>query len=594
MTSIKILLAGLFLFLAVVVLVVAGASVVRADDVIVDIRDLDEGDLAVDGFEMKNKVKVSIHAIGAELIKSDDDMYAYGWIIDADTREPVWVMEPEDTRRYDDSRYVREYEDDLTLKPGRYEAYYFVGRPNMFSGSSIHIDGLGELLDELGVVFGEVDDEDIVDLRSSVAEDLEDFMLEVRGPEGSFGKFNPVDEHRRTAIVDFTKVEDDFYEKKGFTLKKDLTVNIIALGEYSSSDRVFVDFGWIIDANSREKVWQMDKWNTSWAGGGRKNRGFVGDVNLPAGSYVAAYSTDETHAFGEWNTAPPVDPLHYGLLISARSEDDLKYVEAYEDKFSESVVISLTKMRDSRFKQKGFTLDKEADIHIYAIGEYGYSDEFVDYGWIENVDEGDIVWEMTEENTDHAGGAKKNRKFDGVITLPPGNYMVYYVTDDSHSYRRWNQSPPIDREMWGITLYGVGKSFNVDEVKLFDDYAGSPNILVNLTGIGDNEEARERFTLDSPQKIRISALGEGRSGDMFDYGWIENAKTGEVIWEMTYRKTRHAGGADKNRKVNTTIFLEAGEYNAYFVTDGSHSFPDFNASRPNTPQKWGITISKTD
>ncbi len=594
MTSIKILLAGLFLFLAVVVLFVAGASAVRADDVIVDIRDLAEGDLAVDGFEMKNKVKVSIHAIGAELIKSDDDMYAYGWIIDADTREPVWVMEPEDTRRYSGARYVREYEDDLTLKPGRYEAYYFVGHPQMFSGTSVIINDFGEFFNELGVIFDGLNDDDVVDIRTTSDDDIEDFMLIIRGPEDSFEKFNPVEEHGRTAIVNFTKVEDDFYEKKGFTLKKDMTVNIIALGEYSSSDRVFVDFGWIINADNRDKVWQMDKWNTSWVGGGRKNRGFIGDVSLPAGNYVAAYSTDETHAFGEWNTAPPVDPLHYGLMISAQDADDLKYVEDYEDTFSEAVIISLTKIRNSRFKQKGFTLEKETEIHVFAIGEYGYSDEFVDFGWIENLDEGEVVWEMTEDNTDHAGGAKKNRKFDGVITLPPGNYMVYYVTDDSHAYRRWNQSPPIDREMWGITLYGVGKNFNADAIKQFDDYTGSPNMLVNLTGIGDDEEARERFTLDSPQKIRISALGEGRSGDMYDYGWIENAETGEIIWEMTYRKTRHAGGADKNRKVNTTIFLEAGEYYAYFITDGSHSFPDFNASRPNTPQKWGITISKTD
>jgi len=597
MTSIKILLAGLFLFLAVVILFVAGASSVRADDIIVDIRDLDEGDLAVDGFEMKNKVKVSIHAIGAELIKSDDDMYAYGWIIESDTREPVWVLQSEDTRRYDGSRYIREYEDDVTLRPGRYEVYYFVGHPYMFSGTYINIDGLDDLFDNLGVIFDGFDDDDDNDdgkYRYSSLDDVEEFMLSIRGPEGSFEKFSPVDEHGRNAIVNFTKVEDDFYEKKGFTLKKDMALNVIALGEYSSSDRVFVDFGWIIDANSREKVWQMDKWNTSWAGGGRKNRSFVGDINLPAGDYIAAFSTDESHAFGEWNTAPPVDPLHYGLQIVVTDESDLKYVEDYEDSFSEAVIISLTKMRDGRFKQKGFTIKKETDLHIYAIGEYGYSDEFVDYGWIENLDEGDVVWEMTEDNTDHAGGAKKNRKFDGVVTLPPGNYMVYFVTDDSHSYRRWNQSPPIDREMWGVSIYGVGKNFDTDAVKLFDDYEGSPNVLVNLIGIGDDEEARERFTLDKPQKVHVFALGEGRSGDMFDYGWIENAKTGEIIWEMTYRKTRHAGGADKNRKVNTTIFLESGDYYAYFVTDGSHSFPDFNASRPLTPQKWGITINKTD
>jgi hypothetical protein len=79
---------------------------------------------------------------------------------------------------------------------------------------------------------------------------------------------------------------------------------------------------------------------------------------------------------------------------------------------------------------------------------------------------------------------------------------------------------------------------------------------------------------------------------MFDYGWIVNKKNGETVWEMTYRMTRHAGGADKNRKVESEIYLEPGLYEAHFETDDSHSFPDFNAARPDMPQKWGITIIK--
>jgi len=28
---------------------------------------------------------------------------------------------------------------------------------------------------------------------------------------------------------------------------------------------------------------------------------------------------------------------------------------------------------------------------------------------------------------------------------------------------------------------------------------------------------------------------------MYDYGWIEEAKTGKTVWEMTYHMTEHAG-----------------------------------------------------
>jgi hypothetical protein len=281
-------------------------------------------------------------------------------------------------------------------------------------------------------------------------------------------------------------------------------------------------------------------------------------------------------------------------MVYLTDDDDGKYVEDYEDTYMKQAIISLTRIRDDEFEQKGFALDRETDLHIIALGEYGYTDEFVDYGWIENLANGEIVWEMTEYNTDHAGGAKKNRKFDGVVTLPKGEYMVYYVSDDSHSYRRWNASAPIDRDMWGITLYGVGDDFKPESIEIFDDVPENSNILVRLTGIGDDEDVRESFELDRPQKVRIYALGEGKSGTMYDYGWIENAETDDIIWEMTYRKTDYAGGSRKNREVNTEIYLEAGRYYVYYMTDGSHSFPNFNASRPDNPQKWGITVSLAD
>ncbi|MEO5896699.1 MAG: hypothetical protein ABIS06_13455 [Vicinamibacterales bacterium] len=77
---------------------------------------------------------------------------------------------------------------------------------------------------------------------------------------------------------------------------------------------------------------------------------------------------------------------------------------------------------------------------------------------------------------------------------------------------------------------------------------------------------------------------------MDDYGWIEDAKTGKTVWEMTYRSTAHAGGASKNRRFDGTITLPAGEYVVTFETDGSHSFADWNADPPEDPDAWGITL----
>jgi hypothetical protein len=81
---------------------------------------------------------------------------------------------------------------------------------------------------------------------------------------------------------------------------------------------------------------------------------------------------------------------------------------------------------------------------------------------------------------------------------------------------------------------------------------------------------------------------------MYDYAWIENSRTGRIVWEMTYRKTERAGGARKNRMFDDSIFLEAGEYEVFYESDDSHSFVDWNDSPPHDPVHWGVTITRIE
>ena len=98
-----------------------------------------------------------------------------------------------------------------------------------------------------------------------------------------------------------------------------------------------------------------------------------------------------------------------------------------------------------------FELAATTRVRVYAVGE-GRDDEMFDYGWIESGS-GALVWKMTYEATEPAGGADKNRMFDGTIKLPAGSYVLRYVSDDSHSYTDWNDDPPDDPEGWGITVF---------------------------------------------------------------------------------------------------------------------------------------------
>ena len=53
---------------------------------------------------------------------------------------------------------------------------------------------------------------------------------------------------------------------------------------------------------------------------------------------------------------------------------------------------------------------------------------------------------------ENAGGAEKNRLINASISLPAGKYILWYTSDDSHSFNRWNAKPP-DYTFYGIALY---------------------------------------------------------------------------------------------------------------------------------------------
>ena len=62
---------------------------------------------------------------------------------------------------------------------------------------------------------------------------------------------------------------------------------------------------------------------------------------------------------------------------------------------------------------------------------------------------------MSYRMTSEAGGADKNRLFDGTITLPAGRYVLHWESDDSHSFEDWNADPPDDPDAWGISVLPV-------------------------------------------------------------------------------------------------------------------------------------------
>ena len=550
----------------------------------IEVSSLQPDELAVVAFRVTRDVTAQLEAVGGRH-KHSDQMFAYPWILNAETREVVWSMDDESELSNTRNPYLKEIKKDLEMKPGTYEVYYFAGRPR-FYGENIQIEGIGDLKELLKDLLGS-------DERYSDRELAEKCYLRLNSEAGVIETIAPPGPPK--AAIEMVHPKDNEYRRMGFSLTRPVELEICAAGEYSELSEVMVDWGWITSAANMERVWEMDRWNSEWGGGADKNRISRETVTLPAGDYLACYVTDDSHSYRVWNDIPPYDPEAWGLRIRAVKPADAGFIRLITIEIPEKPIIQLTDVCDNELLSKGFRLQTPADVHVYAIGEYDrYGDRMADYGWITDAKTGDRVWVMDGQNTQFAGGAAKNRMFDGVITLDGGEYIVHYVTDGSHSHCDWNASPPYDQDRYGITVSLRGKQAQQNVATVFEPPAGPAGALVAISCVHDDERRNARFTLEKVTRVRIHAVGEGDEDEMYDYGWIENTADGSVVWEMTYRKTTPAGGAAKNRLVEQTILLDKGSYAAYYVTDGSHSCNDWNADPPNDPFSWGIVITEAD
>jgi CubicO group peptidase (beta-lactamase class C family) len=129
------------------------------------------------------------------------------------------------------------------------------------------------------------------------------------------------------------------------------------------------------------------------------------------------------------------------------------------------------------------------------------------------------------------------------------------------------------------------RCFTHDE---FENFKGLP-VIASIDNVTNNEYKTLEFELAEDKAVRVYAVGEGPSGIMADYGGIENAETGELVWEMYHIITEHAGGASKNRKADCVVPLAAGRYRLHYRSDDTHSFDDWN-NLPPDHYWWGIRL----
>jgi hypothetical protein len=591
--------------LAIVVLGTVHLLACAGEKTVVSLRDFCKTELKSVGLQVDRSTTFHVKALGGGGSKGwtykSDRMFAYGWIIDAETRDLVWKMSVRNTERDGDDRV---FDGDVTLGRGSYELYFTVYGfefHSTFKHMVINIDHRTEHL--FGGGFGKTESKFFQWFSQWWSDDMDDdwrercrnWGIELRVDEESRGTVKTFTAPKRDAKSLFRAVAlgDGEVVREGFSLSDRTTLNVYALGEgQKKSD--FVDYGWIVDRWTRERVWEMKPSNVRHAGGAKKNIRYNRSVTLDAGDYVLYYITDDSHSAADWNDQPPYDPLNWGITLSARSTDDREAFRPTSYKEIDNVIVSLIGVGDDDYRSEGFTLKRDTKVRVYAIGERGYSRrKMADYGTILDARTRKKVWVMDGDETYHAGGASKNRCFDGVIHLRAGSYIAAYTSDDSHSWEEWNAEKPFDAEHYGMTVMGAGKDFDPAVVSKFVEERDR-GVLAELVRVRDSANLRERFSLDRTTRVRIHAIGEGVNRQMYDYGWIEDAETGAVVWEMTYAMTFHAGGGRKNRTVNTTLILEKGDYTLRYRSDDSHSYGRWNVHEPEDSEYWGITLYRDE
>lgn len=450
---------GLFTIMAILPAAVLQGAETRAEPRIVALHGLEAVEVRSQGFTLPRAMKVHVYARGGGMrrivqTRGENPMFASGWILNASTREVVWQMDGANTKRDWDYWIADRY---LDLPAGSYEAYFSnhgFGQSLLFAQWTRNIDRRTLQHETQGhrhgflAAIGADQDSLLRHWRSQVG----NYGMELYLAGGEAAEVSTFDAplHWKNMVLSHAALRDQDHWMQAFHLRKPVTLHIYAEGE--GSGRRMHDYGWITDAHTRTRVWEMSMDKSQYAGGASKNRRQVETLQLPAGDYEASFITDDSHSPADWNAAPPCDPGMYGLFLSMPTDADVPAFSLTKP-LSWSPLAEVVRVGDDQDRNGSFTLPSAQSVRIYAIAE-GTSERMVDEAWIEDAT-GKHVWTMERHRTSHAGGASKNRLADELINLQKGTYTIRVKTDDSHAYGDWNDDAPFDPEHYGVTVYST-------------------------------------------------------------------------------------------------------------------------------------------
>lgn len=255
----------------------------------------------------------------------------------------------------------------------------------------------------------------------------------------------------------------------------------------------------------------------------------------------------------------------------------------------------------------GFDLARAQEVEIEAVMARGGDREGPSQTWILAAPSREVVWRPGEVET--LERSRFLHRWRQRVELAAGSYELYFASWSGAGNRGSTAEPTVFeslvRDVVGfstptavladleVTVRGEGRAISADEL-LRRRHAAAAGTVLQIRGVGDGALEERGFVLRAPATVEVYAVGELSEGGRSDWGWLVDADSRRLLWEMSWEGTQPGGGWDRNRTARLRLELPAGRYAAGFQTDDGHSPDGWTAAPPFDPESWGLRVRCLD
>ena len=272
---------------------------------LVDQMRLGDSELVETRLVTEDSLDIILYALGE--LTSSNQRYDWGWIEREGGGETIWEMTWDDSIPAGGDSDNREAKAILTLGPGTYIVSFKTDGSHSYESFNRSRPRNPE---RWGMAIFPLDPDQL----ESAAVRVESIERELPSPEPVNPSGSALDSIEPSRfLAKSTELGNQADVSTRFTLEDSTRVVIMALGELTSESQY--DYGWLEDASSDERIWEMTWAASTPAGGDDSYRRVREEMTLAPGTYVARFRTDGSISYEGFGSDVPDNPQDWGIAI---------------------------------------------------------------------------------------------------------------------------------------------------------------------------------------------------------------------------------------------------------------------------------------